>query len=435
MSSFKTKLINGFAWRLCLYVSSFILNIIIANNLGAERSGIFYLLLNNIAFVVLFLSFGLDSAVAYFTSRKEISTNRLLSLSIVWALLASGLLFLFYFGAVQFNLISPYELAPFIILNIGSSLLANFVAAILFSSEDNRTPNLTFTLMNVILIVLLPGNLFLKNIFTNVDFIKLYLLITALPSLVFVAWLFIRHTHLDFSRPDNSWIKKIISFSLQSFVYSLFYALLLRCDYWLVNYFCSPNDLGNYLQATKLTQVILLVPILSSFSLFPLIVTHIHQDKKIDTKLLKLVSIYFYIGLIMCTGVISIGYWIFPWLYGESFSKMYLSFVLLSPGILTLAAAYPLSTFFSGKNLIRVKIKALVFSIIILLCLDLVLIPRLGIYGAAISCTLAYGFYFFYLLSSFKKRHDFSMQELFKIRTIIKENIPGIFTKQGHHEN
>ncbi|MEO6730273.1 MAG: polysaccharide biosynthesis C-terminal domain-containing protein [Ferruginibacter sp.] len=434
MSSFKSKLLNGFTWRLGLYASSFILNIFIANNFGAEGSGIFYLLLNNIAFVVLFTSLGLDSAIAYFTSRKEIGTSQLLSLSIVWSLVASGALVLLYFACVQLNIVAPYDLAPFIIINIGCTLLANCVASILFATDDNSTPGLTFTLINVLLIVLLPGVL-VNNIVANTEYIKLYLFVTALPAVVFVACLYFRSIRFGVSRPDNYWLKKIASFSLQSFVNNMFYALLLRCDYWLVNYYSTDNDLGNYLQATKLTQIILLVPTLASFSLFPLITSHIHQSKKIDTKLLKLVSIYFYIGVVMCTGVIAVGYWVFPLLYGQGFSKMYLCFVLLSPGVLMLAAAFPIATFFSGKNQIRLRVIALFFSIVLLVVLDLLLIPRFNIYGAAIAGTVAYSFYFFYLLFQFKKLHDFQMMELLDIRPILQQNFLGLFTKKNKDED
>jgi O-antigen/teichoic acid export membrane protein len=430
MSSFKSKLLNGFAWRLCLYLSSFILNIFIAQSFGAEKSGVFYLLLNNLAFVVLLLSFGLESSVAYFNSRKEIPTHQLLSLSIFWSVFISVVLLVLYLTAVQLKLISAQELAPYLILNIFSSILANCLSSILFSSNDNSTPNLTLALINIGLILLLPGFPLAHFFSIQQDYTQQYLLLTASPSLIFIAYLFLKNIRFSFTKPSNFWIKKIIHFSLQSFAYSCLYALLLRCDYWLVNYFCSDHDLGNYLQTTKLSQIMLVIPTLVSFSLFPLIVSHIQQEINIENKLVKLISIYFYAGLCICIGLLLAGSFIFPWLYGPSFSKMYLTFILLSPGILFLAATYPLATFYSGKNLIRVKITALLFSILIIVVLDLLLIPWFNIYGAAIASSIAYCFYFTYLLLYFKKNHPFKLEEVLNIKRIIKENMPVFFANK-----
>src|SRR4051812_7666723 len=115
MSSFTSKLLNGFAWRLCLYVSSFILNIFIAKSLQADQAGVFYLLLNNIAFVVLLLSFGLDSAVAYFGSRKEIKSGNLLVLSIGCSLFACILMIAFYYAVTGLRVFPAHPLAPYIL--------------------------------------------------------------------------------------------------------------------------------------------------------------------------------------------------------------------------------------------------------------------------------------------------------------------------------
>ncbi len=435
MSSFKSKLLNGFAWRLCLYISSFVLNIFIANNFQAEHAGTFYLLMNNIAFVVLFLSLGLDSAISYFGSRKEISAATLLMISICWTLFACALLAFSYRIAINFHSIGSHPLAPWILLNAGCTLLANCTSSILFAQNDNQTPNFVFTVINILLVLLLPGNGLTGPATGHEYYTKIYLAISSLPAIVFVLYLFVKNPRKDFSLPQRSLSVKMFQFSMQAFIYSVLYMLLLRCDYWLVNYFCNADDLGNYMQATKISQIILLVPTLASFALFPLIVSHIHEEKAVADKLIKLVSIYFYVGLTMCAVVIATGYWIFPLLYGPTFSRMYGSFVLLSPGILMLAAAYPLSTYFSGKNMIRVKITALTFSILLLLALDLVLIPQLNIFGAAISGTIVYVFYFAYLLFKFRQSHPFKLVEILKPGPIIRQNIQAILKSNAGEKN
>lgn len=424
---------NGFAWRLCLYVSSFVLNLVIAKSLGAAASGKFYLLLNNIAFLVLFTSIGFDSAVAYFNSRKEAGTKILLWFSVAWAFIVTAGIFISYKLAVQFGFIGTHALGAFIIINTGSALLANCTASLLFSSNNNRTPNLIFTLMNAALILLLLVRY--NGAATPEHYTKLYLIITAVPAIIFTIYILVTQKDTGTTALSQPMMKQVIAFSIQAFTYSMLYALLLRCDYWLVNYFCNRIELGNYLQATKLTQIILLVPSLASFSLFPMVVSEIHRQNDVQHKLLKLVSIYFYTGLALCIAIFLTGYWLFPLLYGNSFAHLFTIFILLSPGLLALAAAYPLATYFSGKNLIRIKIFSLILSIVILLCADVFLIPAYAAYGAAIGSSIAYSFYFGCLLWQFKKTHRFSIIGLLNIKPLIKENLSFVFNKNKQHEN
>ncbi|MEP6710782.1 MAG: polysaccharide biosynthesis C-terminal domain-containing protein [Ferruginibacter sp.] len=435
MSSFKLKLLKGLAWRFGYYVSAFILNILIAHYLGASKSGVFYLLLNNLAFVVLVLSVGIDSGIGYFNARKEIGPGQFLSLSFLWVLVAAVILAGIYWAGLYFHFIIASSLTIYGFIYIAFSLLSTFLNAIVFSMGDDKTPSLIFTIVNIILIFLLPGNPLVTKIVSPDLYTKLYLLAAILPAIIFFFILLQRKINFSFTGPGFLLQQKFLRFILQSFLFSLLYTLLLRCDYWVVNYFCSDADLGNYLQTVKLNQLVLLIPALASFTLFPLIVSQVHQQKMVEAKVVTLVKIYFFIGLAICLAVILTGYWMLPVIYGESFSKMYPVFILLSPGILSLAAAYPLNTFFAGKDLIVVNIKAIFFSIIILLLLDFLVIPYYGIYGAALASTAGYGFYFMYLLIKFKKKHPFNIKALFDLRKLIKENHHQFFNIKLQNED
>ncbi len=423
MASFRSRLLNGFLWRLCLYVSSFLLNVTIANTLGADGSGWFYLLINNLSFIILVLGFGIDAAITYYASLKEVSSSYLVSVSFAWSIVVTIGMFMVYIISGAFNQDILTELTPYAILFIGSSMLSNCLAGVLYANDDNATPGIVFSVINMVLLLFLPGHPLSGTFTSGQAYAKLFLLVSTLPGILFATFLFARRFRFSFDASRHFFANEILPFAFKAFLYSLFYALLLRCDYWLVNYFCSNADLGNYLQATKLNQVILLIPSLASFTLFPLVVNQIKEEKEIDTKLVKLASIYFYTGLLICIGISVIGYWLLPFLYGRSFSKMYEVFLLLAPGVLALAAAYPFTTFFTGKNLLPVNIKALILSIVVIIGLDFLLIPRFGIYGAAIAATASYVVYFFLLATSFRKMHPFKWSSLLTIRELLKENL------------
>jgi O-antigen/teichoic acid export membrane protein len=300
MSSFKEKLYNGFLWRICYYASSFILNILISHYLGAAKSGVFYLLLNNLAFVVLLLSIGIDSAIGYFNARKEFQPSQLLTLSICWSFISIAILWIVYAVLVKFNLTSALPDEAYLIIYIAGSLITTFLSSLIFSLGDNKTPGVVLGISNLFLVFLLPSNPLFSHLISIETYTNIYLVFALFPAIIFIVVLKTKKISLSFSLPPLINWKPFFQFAMQSFAFSILYILLLRCDYWIVNYFCSDADLGNYLQASKLNQLITLVPTLISFTLFPLIVSQVHQQKMVEIKVVKLARVYFFIGLHIC---------------------------------------------------------------------------------------------------------------------------------------
>ncbi len=415
MSSFSKKLLNGFAWRLSLYVSSFILNICVANYLGAGKTGEFYLLISNLTYIILFFSAGIDGAIGYFNARKEIDPGKLFFFSIVWSLIAAVFIFLIYTVLINFSVLPGQSYVFIIVLYLFGNLLTNFLSALIYSMHNNKAPNIIFTVVNVLLISFVLFKPFSAFDF-DAWFVPIYLLSGPVLAIIFTGFLIKKRIFPLATIPSQVYQQKFFSFAGKAFLFSMLYALLLRCDYWLIDFFCSESALGNYIQTTKLNQVIMFVPALASFTLFPLVVTGVHNDEEVEKKIGKLLNVYFYISLILCIVIAIGGYWVFPYLYGKSFSQMYPLFLLLAPGLILLACSSPLSTLFSGKDLLYFNIKSISIAILIMISADLILIPAFNVYGAAAGSTLAYASYFFMLISRFRKIHHFPLVELLQIK-------------------
>ena len=70
--------------------------------------------------------------------------------------------------------------------------------------------------------------------------------------------------------PDRPILKMVIRYSLFALVANLVYFLVNRIDYWFVEYYCSQKDLGNYIQASKIAQMLVILPAILGSTLFPL---------------------------------------------------------------------------------------------------------------------------------------------------------------------
>jgi len=420
MSSFKKFFFTGILWKFLLYVSAFFLNAFIAHRLGATDSGRFYYLLNNLSFVILVLSLGFDAAVNYYNGAREISRNQLFTLSAIFCVAISIVFIIIYFFIVYFSIIPSNTFNSYIIWYVVGSLTFNVFTAFYYSEHKHIVPNLVMAVCNTLLIFLLPGVLY-NNAISTTGFFHIYLSMNLIAALLTVAFLYIRGARYTILNLKNILSAGIIKFSLQSFVSALLFTLLLRCDYWLVNYYCSNAEMGNYLQTSKFVQLVMLLPSLASFSLFPLIVQSIISEIGIEFKLIRLMNGYIYISLFICITLVITGRLLFPFIYGNTYDKMYKIFLLLIPGIISMAATYPLNSYFAAKKIIATNLLGIAISIIILVFADILLIPRYAVYGAAIGCSLGYCSYFFILLYHFKKQADFRLTELIQFKLFFSE--------------
>jgi len=74
-------LIQNFVARVCLLVSTFLVNLIFANLLNAAGSGELYYSINNFSIITLLASLSLESGNTYFLSKKEIANEELTTLN------------------------------------------------------------------------------------------------------------------------------------------------------------------------------------------------------------------------------------------------------------------------------------------------------------------------------------------------------------------
>ncbi len=420
MNSFKKIFFAGVLWKFLFYISAFLLNAFIAHTLGAADSGRFYYLLYNLSFVVLALSLGFDSGINYFNGSRQISRNQLFTLSALFCIVAFLVFITGYYIFIHFSFIPSHPFNSYIIWYVIGSLSFNVFAAFYYSENKHAAPNLVLTISNVLLIILLPGIL-LSNTISALLFFRIYLLVNLIAALWIITLLFIRGARFEKLFFKKFFSTGVLKFSLQSFILSILFALLLRCDYWIVAFYCTANEIGNYLQTSKFVQLVMLLPSLASFSLFPLIVQSVVAENEIESKLIRLVNIYIYVSLLICISLAITGKFLFPLIYGNTYDKMYFLFLFLIPGLVAMAATYPLSPFFSAKKLIPINIKGMTISIAVLVVTDVLLIPYYNIYGAAIGCSLGYCCYFIFLLYHFKKHIDLKLVKLIDLKLFISE--------------
>ena len=97
MNSFGKTLALGTVWRFFFYLSGLLLNIILANYLGAAESGHFFYVVTNLSIIISFLSLGLDTSLSYFHSQSAYNLRLFTSISFYWSLFATIIFFFCFF--------------------------------------------------------------------------------------------------------------------------------------------------------------------------------------------------------------------------------------------------------------------------------------------------------------------------------------------------
>lgn len=411
-----TKLITqNIFWRGLYYLSNFILTITIARHFQASSSGEIFYITNNCAFIILLLSLSFEAAIVFFGSNNSIEQRKLFWVAILMVSLASFLLVFFYATSTVFTLDTKNGSAfSNVFLYVTGNLIVNFMAGFYFADKRFVVPNLVSVIVNGLLIFLLT-NASKESWLSNSKFIGYYFSSFFVQGVILALILFFsKKEFLRISFFSKKEISKVYQYLSLVFLSNILTFFCYRVDYWFVSYYCSSIKLGNYIQVSKLVQLFFVIPGMLAAVLFPL-ASGGEQDKFRDV-IPFLTRFVFFTYALACLVLSIIGYWIFPIVFGESFSLMYNCFLFYIPGIIGFSALYTFTAFYSGRNKVIINLKGCAIGLIVAIIGDIIFVPRFGINGAAGVSSFAYLFYFGFVLRVFMKEFNLSLKDFFLFR-------------------
>lgn len=401
-------------WRGIYFASVLLLNIMIARYYEASYSGLIYFVTNSFALIVTIASLSMESGVAYYTASGEVSTSRLANFSLWWTVMATVLLFIGYKVCIGLRLVpESYNNQVFsAICYVCGCMLVNFFAATFYSKRNFALPNILLALVNIMLVALIP---FSKGIlFTPQTYIYIYFLGFLLQGIL-VALLFYRQHGKPalFKLPVKKDMLKIIRYGMMAFLGNFLFFLVYRIDYWFVEAYCPTASLGNYIQVSKLIQTFLILPSMISTAVFPSVINN--AEGRINEKIATISRGLLLIYIIICLALVISGYWLFPSVFGQTFTEMYIPFLCSIPGILALAMLHPVTAYYAGVKKMDINVKALLLALIVIIIGNIMVTPGYGITGAAIVSSIGYIVYHIYTVSNFRSYNAISYSRFYKI--------------------
>jgi O-antigen/teichoic acid export membrane protein len=400
------------------FLSVLLLNILVARHFEADGSGQIYYVTNIFAFAMMLVSLCLETPMGYYLSQKKLSETQLTVLALGWTILV---MIPAYFVIKAF---SGTEGIPFAQTSfefsanvfLAGNLLITFFVAMFYAKLDFIVPNLLASGVNLVLILLVPNKWFVgQQLVTDDQYITIYFCGFLLQGFLLSAFFIFKYVKWkEFRLIPVPLVKSLFSFALVAVLTNSMTFLMYRIDYWFVNKYCSAADLGNYIQACKLAQLFFIIPSILAGVVFPMTASGRREEMNEKMQLLSRGLILMY--LIACTGLAAVGYWLFPFVFGETFNNMYQPFVLLIPAVLSYSVIHLLAAYYSGKKVLRVNLLGNVMALSIIIVGDLLVIPRFGITGAALVSSIGYICYMSFMLLAHRREYKTRFADFLIVR-------------------
>lgn len=412
----KKALFDSFLWRGIYFMTTLLLNICVARIYEAPQSGWIYFISNNFYLVVLIGGLSLDSSMTYFGATKQIPANKLALVSVIWPFVVAVVsvvctMFLINAGYITSDYL--FLLICGVAYTFGISL-NNFFTALFYAIQDYALPNILMSIINIIVIALIP--FFAKGFMglNREQFLYVYFLQFILQGVgLSILYLVLYSPINTLQFPTCQENKLLFRFAFIALFANIAYYLINRVDYLFVEAWCSAKSLGNYVQVSKMGQLFLIIPSIIASAVYPQAAKG--ENSNMVTYILRIITLFvpLYILIIIASYLFTSG--LFVWLFGQTFDEMYIPFLVLLPGILFLSMHIIIAAYFGAKNKPFYNVVSTGAGLLVVLVGDVVLIKKMGITGAALVSSLGYTTAFIVSLILFRQKTHITWPDIFTI--------------------
>lgn len=384
--------------QIASYALNFVSSIIIARSLGPAGKGALALVVLTHLLLHTLSNLGLNIANTFMIAKRGYSLSQVGRQGIA-AALALGL-GAFALTALLINFVPPTLVGPdqrrYVLLAAGLVPLA-LITQFLTSALQGAGQILWLNVLSFLQAVINATNLALfllvwrRGLPGGLAAWTTTVVTVSMLAMIITAWR-ARRLAGGAPAPARWWDKKLAEetfhYGVRAYPASVVSFLNLRSDQFVLGYLAGTAQVGQYTIAVTAAELLFFFPRALSIALMPRITG---ADPE-SARHLAASACRHTIGgaLISAALLVPVGLLI-PFLFGEVYRPSVVPFFILLPGMVAFTLVPVLSTYFSGQ-LGRPTISSLfaAMSLIIDFALVWVLIPLLGVSGAALASTIAY---------------------------------------------
>jgi len=365
--------------------------LLITNFIGSKGFGIISLIVLDITVIQLFTGLLAGGALIYFASRSE--TAPLLLTSYLWILFIV-LLFMgtgwmaWYFYPLLIHLVVPEGFAVDI---LALALINGFMQVhynLLIGQKRIPAYNLVFTAQITLFLVLFLTEILVKKQTGPEAYVFALYFSWAFGGLLGFYSVLKKVKHFSF----RGWVsvsKKILKYGLPTQSAVMLHIANKRLSFYFIRIFAGLSPLGIYSAGVQLTEGLRLIG--QSISLVQYSAISNSRNKEyarlLSIRLMKFTLILTFLALLV---LLAIPQNIYQLAFSQDFGVIKSIVLVLSPGVMALAANTIFSHYFSGVGKPAVNLHANIIGFVFTLLFAFLLIPPFGYIGAAATASLNY---------------------------------------------
>ena len=400
--------------------------------LGAAEWGKAFIAQTDITFLLIGIELVAGSGLVYFTPRKKFST--LITVSYGWigfVMLIYVLLFqLFSFFPTFYHHIVPDGYAWLVLLMTFVYSLHEFNLNHFLGKEKVATYNWLFLIQILTQVTMMAVLIFALELRTAKAL--LYSQLSGYSLAALVGWILLFPSlKCEDREPLKNSLKEMLHYGAFMQLSMLVSTLNKRLSLYLLNTHCDEKSIGVYASGTQVTEGVSIVGQSIGLVEFSALSNTEKSQRtfQLTLRFMKLsVLLTFTALLVIC--LLPTGF--FEWIFSDEFSSIRPVILLIAPGVVFFSAHTILYNYFSGTGMPKYNLYASLIGLSVTLVSAFVLIPWLGIRGAAITTTLTYTALFVYQWIVFHKQTGSRLSQLAPNKEDwewIKDEIGAIFKK------
>lgn len=392
LPGFVSNLMSLLGGQAACAVVAFGTQICYARLLGPFGRGQVSLCLMAIAAGALIGALGGEVPLVVWTAKSRNEPAQWLSAVMFWGLLGSGtaccLWALLYWGWHPFFLKGiTDQLALFILLSIPVNILLGYFMAILTGMERFQLrAGLSFLYHSASLTALLVLIFF----FGRKSEMAILGVLAGSLTVIIVTSVLIKHflAHAWAVLPRRDKLREAVSLGLRGQLGNLATFLNYRLDVFIVNYLLDPGQVGIYALGVAVSEAVWQIPQAVALALFPRTARTLNEGASEFTcvvlRQVLLVSSVSGIALAVLSPVFV------PLVFGAQFAPSVSVIWWILPGTVALSLGKVMGADLAGRSKPELSSIFAFCALAVTLILDVALIPRMGIQGAALASSAAY---------------------------------------------
>jgi O-antigen/teichoic acid export membrane protein len=390
-----------------LYVVRLIASVAIARILGPAAMGLWIILTMIPSYAEAFGRFKVDIAAVFYLGKGKYKLGETAFVLNIVALFSSAILILIFlwqrniFYTYLFKGVSDVNTLVYLILLIIPMhfLIVNY-SYLLIYLEDMKSYNSMLILKELLSSFLAIVSLvFLK---WGVLSMIVSTLIGGFSALIYGVWKVQKKEHMV-PNFNLGIIKDLFQYSKYLYVVGLVSQLNTYVSSLIVAFYLIPSQLAFFRMGQDKAQILNKIPDAINTILYPRISKGSNtagESENLAARCCRvsflLLSVFGLLAALLIKPAVFI-------LYGKEYLPLTISFWLLLPGIIFLGAAGPLNQYFMGIGRPITLLWISIIPFVTQIGLGLILIPRLGVIGAAITTTLSFILMSFITMLIFKR--------------------------------